>query len=324
MMTGPRYNALPTGERVDLFDREAGVEVRILPAYGNRASAMRVKGTNILWFPPDDSAPITGKPSLNGIPFLAPWGNRLSGGYRVNGRWYSLDGAELHRDANGLPIHGLLYTPVKWTVSSLSADAEAASVTSRFDFTAHPEMMALWPFPHEYEMTYRLTGGALDVITVIRNRGAEAMPVAIGFHPYFHLSGVPREAISVRVPARSHVETDARLLATGAFTPNTLPEWAPLASHALDDGFTDLIRDEEGRAAFVIGGGGKSIQVAFGPRYTVAIVYAPPDQDFVCVEPMTAITNGINLATERKYEGLQSVAPGGEWRESFRISAEGF
>ena len=83
MMTGSRYEAVYREHGVTLSDREAGVEARILPEYGNRASAVRVHGTNILWFPWDDSAPIAEKPSLNGIPLLAPWGNRLDGGYRV-------------------------------------------------------------------------------------------------------------------------------------------------------------------------------------------------------------------------------------------------
>jgi hypothetical protein len=39
---------------------------------------------------------------------------------------------------------------------------------------------------------------------------------------------------------------------------------------------------------------------------------------------MAALTNGINLAHEGKYPELQSVAAGGEWRESFRIAATGF
>ena len=324
MMTVSRYEAVYREHGVTLSDREAGVEARILPEYGNRASAVRVHGTNILWFPWDDSAPIAEKPSLNGIPFLAPWGNRLDGGYRVKGAWHSLDGAELHRDANGLPIHGLLYSPVTWQVTRVAGGAESASVTSRFDFAEHPEMMALWPFAHEYEMTYRLADGALEVITTIRNKGTEAMPVAIGFHPYFTLAGVAREEIAVRVPAKSHVDADGRLLATGAFTPNALPEWVRLDEHALDDGFIDLGRGADGLAQFTIAGGGRKIHVEFGPRYTVAIVYAPPGKEFVCVEPMATVTNGINLAAEGKYEGLQSVEAGGEWREAFRIRAEGF
>jgi aldose 1-epimerase len=75
---------------------------------------------------------------------------------------------------------------------------------------------------------------------------------------------------------------------------------------------------------FYVEAGNKRIEVSFGPKYTVAIVYAPPGHDYICFEPMTAITNGINLAHEGKYPELQTVAPGSRWSESFRILPVGF
>lgn len=62
----------------------------------------------------------------------------------------------------------------------------------------------------------------------------------------------------------------------------------------------------------------------YGPKYTVAVVYAPPGKDFICFEPMAAITNAFNLAHAGVYKELQSVAPGGEWRESFWIQPSGW
>ena len=70
--------------------------------------------------------------------------------------------------------------------------------------------------------------------------------------------------------------------------------------------------------------GAKKIEVAFGPKYRVAIVYAPPGHDYICFEPMSAVTNGINLAHEGKYKELQVVNPGGEWQESFWVRPAGF
>ena len=66
----------------------------------------------------------------------------------------------------------------------------------------------------------------------------------------------------------------------------------------------------------------REIEVAFGPKYTVAIVYAPPGQNYICFEPMSAITNGINLAHEGKYAGLQTVAAGGAVEREFLGAAE--
>jgi aldose 1-epimerase len=69
-------------------------------------------------------------------------------------------------------------------------------------------------------------------------------------------------------------------------------------------------------------GGARRLTVTYGPKYTVAVVYAPAGKDFICFEPMSAITNAFNLAHAGVYSDLQSVAPGEVWRESFRIGYE--
>jgi hypothetical protein len=39
---------------------------------------------------------------------------------------------------------------------------------------------------------------------------------------------------------------------------------------------------------------------------------------------MAAITNAMNLAHRGLYKDLQSIAPGGTWRESFWVHPRGF
>jgi aldose 1-epimerase len=39
---------------------------------------------------------------------------------------------------------------------------------------------------------------------------------------------------------------------------------------------------------------------------------------------MTIVTNAFNLAHRGLYRELQSIPPGGEWKESFWITPEGF
>ncbi len=310
---------------VRLSDKEHGVEVSVVPSIGNRAFEIAVHGQNILYFPLPDVAALKGLRDLNGIPFLAPWGNRLAGGgFWANRKKFPVNPEGLRLDKNGLPIHGMLWASPLWTVTDIAADATSALVTSRFEFWKYPELMANWPFAHEYEMTYRLENGVVEVATTITNRSSQPMPVSIGFHPYFVLPGVNRDDAVARIPARQHIETDSQLVATGEFKPAGLPDPVPLKDYKFDDGFTDLVRDTDGRAAFSVEGGGKKLEVLFGPRYTVAIIFAPPGNNYICFEPMTALTNGVNLAHEGKYAGLQTIAPGGQWVESFWIRTSGF
>ena len=62
---------------IHLADAAKGVEISVVPSLGNRVTEMKVHGKNILYFPVTDLAELKSKPALNGIPFLAPWGNRL-------------------------------------------------------------------------------------------------------------------------------------------------------------------------------------------------------------------------------------------------------
>src|SRR6266850_721140 len=89
------YTAVKTTDHgvevVRLSDAARGVEVSIVPSVGNRAYEMKVHGKNILYFPPPDVGEFKsgGGRGLNGIPFLAPWANRMAGaGFWANGKKY--------------------------------------------------------------------------------------------------------------------------------------------------------------------------------------------------------------------------------------------
>ena len=53
-------------------------------------------------------------------------------------------------------------------------------------------------------------------------------------------------------------------------------------------------------------------------------LWSPKEWPFICVEPTAGIINALNLAARGLYKDLQSVAPGGTWRERFWIKASGF
>jgi len=311
---------------VRLTDALRGIEVAIAPSIGNRAYEILAGGSNILYFPHEQPAALEADCRLSGIPFLAPWANRMPGGFFANGKHYPAnpDSGALRLDANGIPIHGLLTASPYWQVVDIGSSASSAHVTSRLQFWKHAALAANWPLAHEYEMTYRLSEGVIEVTVTITNLCADPMPIAVGFHPYFQLPHVPLESATARIPVRSRIEMDDKLIATGATTAVHFPNEIALKDHRFDMGFTDLIRGDDGRAVFSIGADGKKIEVAFGPRYTVAIVYAPPGQNYICFEPMSAPTNGINLAHQGKYAGLQAISCGECWQESFWIRPEGF
>jgi aldose 1-epimerase len=331
MANAANYSAerlAPSGiEIVRLADAAHKTEVAIATSLGNMAYSMRVNGKEIFYFPFPGLQELKAKPSLAGIPFLWPWANRIDqDAYWVNGKKYLLNAelANYRYDPNHKPIHGLLAFSPDWQVVSVEADGQSARVTSRLEFWKHAPLMAQFPFAHTVEITYRLQNGILEVETVLHNQGVEAMPVALGYHPYFQLHDAPRDQWAVHLAARDQYVLSNVLIPTGERRPVRYSDPQPLAGVQLDDVFGSLVRSDDGRAHFSVEGKQEKISVNYGPKYTVAVVYAPAGRNFICFEPMAAVTNAFNLAHAGIYKELQSVAPGAEWRESFWVAPAGF
>ncbi len=314
-------------EVVRLTDAARKTEVSIVPSVGNIAYEMKVNGKDVFWCPAKGPAEFKAKPGSCGIPFLWPFANRIDqDAFYANGKKYLLNPGlgNLRRDGNRQPIHGFLMYSSEWQVVAVKADRRSAWITSRFEYSKYPDLMAQFPFAHTVEMTYRLQDGVLEVETALLNHSAQPMPVAVGYHPYFQVHDAPRDDWKVHLAARDHVVLTKLLVPSGEMKPLGFPDPLVLKGVQLDDVFTGLTRDASGRAEFSVQGKREKVSVIYGPKYAVAVVYAPPGRNFICFEPMAAVTNAFNLAQEGKYKELQSVPPGGAWRESFWVRATGF
>jgi aldose 1-epimerase len=279
------------------------------PSFGNIVVSFAKGGHEHIWKPDPWN-----EPTLAGIPLLAPWANRLDGdAYTANGARYQLNPEfnNLRRDGNHLPIHGLLIFANAWHVVT----QHASSVTSRLEFWRFPKWMAQFPFAHTIEITHRLQPGSLEIETAIENLSNEPMPLSLGYHPYLKLTDSPRDQWVVHIAARDQVVLSPKLIPTGERHPMSLPTQFPLAGNALDNVFSNLTGE-----AFLIEGARERISVRFGPKFKIAVIYAPQGRDFVCIEPMTAPTNAFNSGAPE----LQSIPAGEIWRESFQISIETF
>jgi aldose 1-epimerase len=350
-----QYSASRNGEAVQLQDARSQTIVSILPSVGNIAFEMKVKGHEILRWPYASIEQFKSRPALSGIPFVGPWANRLDEqAFYANGKRYPFD-MELGNVRGAIPIHGFLTTTDQWHVIEMKADGTAAWVTSRLEFYRQPAWMKQWPFAHTIEIAYRLEQGELEVRTTITNMSAEAMPVAIGFHPYFQLTDSPRDTWTLALGARTHWLLAPSKVPTGdtesadVLFPNRRA--ARLDDYNLDDVFSDLERDPQGRAVMSVAGKSQRLDVVLGPGFRSVVVWAPhpenrgrgsqnlgaaapagggnvtqtaQDRNFICIEPMAGITDAINLAHKGRYRELQTIAPGGVWRESFWVKPSGF
>lgn len=326
------YSARRGGDIVVLEDATNQIVVSLLPSVGNVAFSMKVKGQEILRWPYASVDEFKARPALSGIPFLGPWANRLDEqAFYANGKRYAFD-MELGNVRGAIPIHGFL-SSAPWQVVEAKSDGKSAWVTSRLEFFKQPAWMKQFPFAHTIEMTHRLQDGVLQVQTTITNLSIDAMPIAVGFHPYYKLTDSTREQWTISVGAQTHWILSPQKIPTGETEPIERlfpnPHAASLKDYILDDVFSDLTRDAQGMSHMIVKGKRQQLDVLLDPNWRSVVVWAPNpgpqnDPNFIAFEPMAGITDAMNLAHKGLYKELQSIPPGGTWEASFWVKPSGF
>jgi aldose 1-epimerase len=283
------------------------LEAIFLPAQGMLGASLRHRGAELLRRV-ENLAAAAAKGSSAGIPLLHPWANRLaSRRYRAAGRSVTLDpsSALLHVDGNQLPMHGVPWALLAWEVCEAKPDRIAA----RLDWRS-PALLAVFPYPHRLEMTVTLRPDSLTVDTTLAAGSEGPVPVSFGFHPYFGIPGLPRAQWRLTLPAMLRVASDERGIPSGSENPMGAFD-SPLGATAFDDGF--VVPQE--RPLFSLTGAGRRITVEFLTGFHHAQVFAPIDQDYVAIEPMTAATNALVSG-----RGLRLLEPGERFRAAFGIT----
>ncbi len=120
---------------------------------------------------------------------LAPWPNRLDKGTYTYGK--RLGRAALDEPENSNAIHGL----VRWRRFEI-VKVTTEAVEMRLDSLPEPG----FPFQYHLGITYSVSSRGLEVKTVVRNSGDEAMPFGIGFHPYLRLAACEECVADVGAP----------------------------------------------------------------------------------------------------------------------------
>lgn len=296
---------------VVLSNRDADLHATFAPELGMVGCSLRHRGAELLG-QRHGLVQYAAKGSTMGIPLLHPWANRLSGlAYEIAGRRVALDpgSALLHRDANGLPMHGLLAAYPHWQVVERASDADGAWLTARLDFAADAALLAAFPFPHLLTLAICLQDTTLTFTTTLTATGDLAVPLSFGFHPYFQLPGIARSAWQLDTPVRRRAALDAHGIPTGATEPCTIAP-GPLGARTFDDLYLTLAQP----ARFSLTGAGRQVTLTFDDGYPCAQIYAPAGEALICFEPMTAPTNALVSGQD-----LRLVEPGREFTACFSI-----
>jgi aldose 1-epimerase len=244
-----------------------------------------------------------------GIPLLYPWANRLSRhGYEAAGRAVELpageQGARYPVDPNGLPIHGAIPGHIVW-----EAEADGDRLTAQVSWDGD-DLLALFPFRHRLSLQATVGDRGLTLTTTVHADAGDPVPVAFGYHPYLRLPDSAREGWQVDLGAEQQLVLDDQMIPTGQRTSLT-PRDFLLGERSLDAGLAGLATP----AQFLVSDGERSLSVSFEAGYEWAQIYAPPGNDYICFEPMTAPTDALNSGT-----GLSVLTPGEDYAASFTIA----
>jgi aldose 1-epimerase len=303
-------------EALTLSAEDGEIEAAFVPEAGMVGCSLRHRGAELLG-QRGGLANYVADRSTMGIPLLHPWANRVARRrFRVAGVEVDLDKASPppNVDQHGLPIHGLLAAASGWRVERHESSGEGGVLAARFDFGAHPDLVAAFPFPHELSIEASLEGNALTIATTIEPSGEVEVPISFGYHPYFCPPEVQRADWQIEVPVQERLVLDADELPTGTREPAEIED-GPLGSRTFDDEFVAPVDS----APLVLTGGPRRIEVELLSGYPFTQVYAPADDDVVALEPMTAPTDALIAGGSE----LPLAPPGESFRAEFSITVSG-
>ncbi|GAA2707202.1 aldose 1-epimerase family protein [Micromonospora olivasterospora] len=246
---------------------------------------------------------------------LAPWPNRIrDGAYEFGGRPLRLTLTEPTRHN---AIHGLVNW-VPWRLVERSDD----SVTVGYDLPPHPG----YPWALRLLTRWSVGPGGLRVEPEATNVGPEPCPFGWSTHPYLRLPGVAVDDLRLRVPGRSRVLVDGRLLPIGiapvAGTECDYTTPRRIGPAVLDTAFGDVIRDADGGSSVTLTAPDDSAAVrvwadpAFGwwQVFTGDTLDGERHRRSVAVEPMTCPPDAF-----RSGRDVITLEPGQTWRGAWGI-----
>lgn len=215
-----------------------------------------------------------------GIYPLVPYSNRIAGG-----RLLSADSSTVtlppHPNAHPHTLHGHAHGQ-PWQV----LQQDAASAHLRLDSPA----CAAWPWPLQSDLQLRLSAQELQLSLSLRHTGHGRMPAGIGFHPYF----LHQVDARLRYHASHRWPTDAEFLTHGS---ERLPAGAGFDQpKALPPGtLTDYLSEWDGALDLDLPQG-DVLRLRTAAPLSHLVVHRPPQPLYLCLEPVSHVADGFNLA----------------------------
>ena len=260
----------------------------ILPHVGGGLAYFRHRGVDLLR--PADSAAADDADPLGIACFpMVPYVGRIR-----RGRFGDVALAPNH-PVSEYPLHGHGWLRT-WEVAGHQADHCRLS---------YRHQGGEWPWSYAAEQHYRLGECGLTMLLAVRNLSDRPMPVGLGQHPYFpRRQGCRIETHLEKVlwPSDDLVADETRPV-PGDWGFDPLHE---VGSAPLDHGFAGW----RGAAEIAWSDQPARLRVTASANGRFLQIYAPPGQDFFCLEPMTSMPDAVNWQGGADESGLIMLEPG--------------
>jgi aldose 1-epimerase len=301
-------NGLPSGEQIEIA---AGDQQAVVVEVGAGLRSYSAGGRDVVDGYGADEMASAGRGQV-----LIPWPNRIGDGvYEFGGTSHHLPLSEPEaRNA----IHGLVRW-VAWSVAERDGDHVV------LEHTLHPQPG--YPFLLALTLEYALTDEGLRVTSSATNIGDRPCPYGSGQHPYVTLGAESVDTLLLRAPGQTVLHVDDRGLPIEAVpvegTEYDFRQPRPIGETKLDNAFTDLERDDDGRARVELrdpdGGGALSFWLDESYGYLQLFTGDPlpsVGRRSLAVEPMTCAPNAF-----RSGAGLLVLEPGASATASWGMKA---
>ena len=286
------------------LENDSGDALCIVPQFGANLLDLRFKGKSVLDGYQTPEELVANKWSKNII--LFPFPNRLRDGrYTFMGETYQFD---LNNAATGNAIHGFSKN-VEMTVSKVKITEKQAAITCEY---IHNGKHPAYPFKFIFKVTFILSegtsmdrGGELTIDMKIINADSVAIPVGLGWHPYFKIADVS-DNTWLQMPDCQLIAIDDRMLPTGEKTPfKDFETLKKINNTTLDNGFYITNQTEKAEVILKSDLGTLTYWQETGvAKWNFVQVFTPPHRQSIALEPMTCNIDAFN-----NKEGLVLLAP---------------
>ncbi len=275
-------------KKVELHHDVSGLRAVVLPDYGAMVAELSLNGVDLLHMNYEMLG--IGNVLAGGIPLLFPFAGK------------SLDDAMIfHNRKYAMPMHGFAKD---LPFALIEAEAQRCRLALEDN-----DMTRTYYYPFRYclAIEYELDGDALAITASIKNNDENAIPFALGFHPYFRTTD--KQSALLSLPARDYYDYTACGL-------NGTPVAARLESDpSLADLYDHVFYQNQGARIRLDNPHDRYRAEIVGDKTFAIVTLSTSHPNASCIEPWQAFPNALG-----RTEFLQSVHPG-ETRSFFcRIS----